>query len=232
MHKPLIFEVDGCCRYLLQSNVHGVNCLSVFSYLLFCYILVAGVPQSKKPPPFSVVHLASVAVEHHAHARATSNSAYGGSSIIHVKAEVICGFSSCTEDALSVMLEESTYDYSCWWNLHGAEFWKKAADCRDGYGWVCCVSPFFISTTWLLLFPEIHFLCFPPCYAVMLKKFFHEMLNNLFLFIINYVSLQSNSAHLFMILIRYFSSCRIKLHSFSLPVSSFRIIVLFLKTLY
>lgn len=130
-------------------------------------------------------------------AHAPSNSAYGGSSSIHVKAEVISMLSRCTKDALAAVLEESTYDYSCWWNLHGAEFWKKAtADCNNGFFLtltnVEVIPPFIITTTLLLLFLEMLFLCFNCSFTVMnmmilvllfAKTFFHEMLTNFFLFL-------------------------------------------------
>lgn len=120
----------------MQSLMFSSNLFHKFSLLLFCVILVAGVLQRNFSSRLQQlllesfpVHPASI-VEYYL----VPNSAYGDSSI-HVKAEVTRSrFNACTKDALSVMLGESTYDYSCWWNLHGAEFWKKvAADCTSGY---------------------------------------------------------------------------------------------------
>lgn len=152
--------MDGCCRYLLQSLNLCVVFFSEFLIFVLLY-LVAGVLQRKNFSRLQQMLESFTTVVVHdpaSVAHAPSNSAYGGSSSIHVKAEVISMLSRCTEDALAAMLEESTYDYSCWWNLHGAEFWKKAtADCNNGYGCVFftltnveVILPFIITNTLLL----------------------------------------------------------------------------------
>ncbi|XP_027078451.1 NAC domain-containing protein 82-like [Coffea arabica] len=62
-----------------------------------------------------------------------ASAAYDGSSI-HVKAEVTYRFATCTKDALSVMVGESTFVFSPWWNLPVLGFQKAV-------GYRGCGSP-------------------------------------------------------------------------------------------